>query len=116
MPDVDYTTLSVITVTIPPLETGQLYANLITDTDTLLQPIDDFANQIAGMVSDDPVDSANTIITNVATLWQYLTYFSVLLPGLIGFSTLLLFYFLILLIKVILSVLKYLKQLIAQWV
>ena len=116
MPSVDYAALSVISVTIPPLETGQLYANLITDTDALLQPIDDFANQIAGMVSEDPVNSANGIVNNVTTLWQYLNYFSVLVPGLLSFSALILFYLLIMLIKVILSVLKYLKQLIAQWV
>ncbi len=107
---------TVITVTVPPLETGTLYDSLVSSTNSLLAPIDDFASGIAGMISADPVDSANEIVADVALLWQYLSYFSGIVPGLISFSALLLFYLVVMLVKVILSVLKYLKQLVAQWV
>jgi hypothetical protein len=88
----------------------------VTQTNTLLAPLDNFANSIAGSISYNPVDTANEIVANVATLWQYLSYFSNIHPGLLSFSILLTFYFLVMFIKLMLSVLKYLKQLIAQWV
>lgn len=115
-PDTRVQHTAMLTITVPELDNGPIYYDLITTTNELLEPIDEFAASIAGTVSEDPETSANDVASNVAVLWQYLSYLSDILPGLLSFSVLIVFYLTVLLVKVILSAVKYIKQLVAQWV
>ncbi len=103
---------TLITVTLPPLERGTLFANLVSATDDLLAPIDDFADGISGMISTDAIGTANQLASDVSLLWQYLGYFNAILPGLISFSSLIFYYLIIRLVKIIVSALKYIWQVI----
>jgi hypothetical protein len=101
-----------ITVTLPPLERGTLFADLVSATDDLLAPIDDFADGISGMISTDAIGTATQLASDVALLWQYLGYFNAILPGLISFTSLIFYYLIIRLVKIIISALKYIWQVI----
>ena len=102
----------VISVTTPSFYTATLYQTLVDYSDPILQPVDDIAQSVAGLVSDDPIVSASNMLAEIGVLWGYLSYFSVIVPGLISFSGLIMFYLTVMLIKVILSVIRYVKQLI----
>jgi hypothetical protein len=104
-----------ITVTIPEMETGDLYDDLVDKTSPFIDPFYDFVedaynNHIAG---NDPVTMGQDIVdTKLPVLWQFFNYFDNLLPGFISLSALILFFLTVIVIKVILSILMYIWKLI----
>lgn len=104
-----------VTITMPEITTGTTYVSLVGYTDQLLDPINTIVVSTTGLVSTEPISYANTIVADVAILWSYLDYFSNLLPGLTSLYLLISAYLLVMLVKVILVVVMYVKQLVANW-
>lgn len=104
-----------LTLTVPQITTGTTYVTLVGAADQMLGPLNTLAVSTTGMVSTNPVTYANTIVADVSVLWSYLNYGSNLAPGLVSLGLLLSAYLLVMLIKVILAVVMYIKQLVANW-
>lgn len=105
-----------VTINEPPLGTGTLYINLISATNTILQPLDDFAISSHAMVTESAAATATTAAGSIGNLFGFLEFFSTLGLSFGFLVTPIMLYFLIKLVKISLSAIKYLKQLIAQWV
>lgn len=104
-----------ITITVPPITTGTTYVILVGAADQMLAPINTLAVSTTGLVSTDPVTYAQTMVADVSILWSYLNYGSNLVPGLVSFALLISAYLLVRLVKLILVVVMYVKNLIANW-
>ncbi len=106
---------SALTLTMPQITTGTTYVTLVGATDQVLGPLNTLVVSTTGLVSTDPITYANTIVSDVSILWSYLNYGSNLVPGLVSFGLLIPAYLLVMLIKVILVVFMYVKNLVANW-
>lgn len=95
---------------------GPTFVELTAVVNQLLVPLDDLASQIAELVSYDAVSTANQVAQNTTMVWGYLSYGSNLAPGLVSLSLLITLFLVVMLVKLIMSLIRYLKQLIAQWV
>lgn len=104
-----------LTITVPQITTGTMYVNLVDATDQMLDPINTLVVSTTGLVGTDPVTYASQIVGDVSVLWAYLDYGSNLVPGLVSFSLLITAFLLVWLIKLILVVVMYVKQLVANW-
>jgi hypothetical protein len=104
-----------LTITVPQIVTGTSYTTLVSGTTGLLAPIDQVANSTANLVTTNPITYANSVVAEVSILFSYLSYMSNLIPGLTSLALLISAYLLVMLVKVILSTIKYIKQLVAQW-
>jgi hypothetical protein len=104
-----------LTLTVPQITTGTTYVTLVGAADQMLGPINTLVVSTTGMGATDPITYANTIVADVSVLWSYLNYGSNLAPGLVSFGLLISAYLLVMLIKVILVVVMYVKQLVANW-
>ena len=104
-----------ITITVPQITTGTTYVTLVGATDQMLAPLNTLVVSTTGLVHTDPVTYAQTMVADVSLLWSYLNYGSNLVPGLVSFALLISAYLLVRLIKLILVVVMYVKQLIANW-
>jgi hypothetical protein len=104
-----------ITITMPEIITGTNYTALVSGTTQLLTPLDTLANSSASLVATNPVTYAGTLVGNVSVLFSYFNYMQNFIPGLTSLLALFSAYLLVLLIKTVLRVVMYVKQLIAGW-
>ncbi len=104
-----------ITITMPEYVTGTTYTGLVDAADQVFEPIETVVISSTGLVSTDPVSYANTIVGDVSVLWSYLSYGQNLEPALLSLQLLLAAYLTVMLVKLILSVVMYVKQLVANW-
>lgn len=95
---------------------GPTFIILTRMFDQIVAPIDDFANNMQGLVTHDAATTANAVASDAGALWAYLSYGSNVLPGLVSLGVLITLFFVVMLVKAIMSLIKYLKQLVAQWV
>lgn len=95
---------------------GPTFTKLTVVVNQLLEPLDELASQMVGLISHDAVSTANQVAQNTAAIWGYLSYGSNLAPGLVSVSLLITLFLIVMLVKLIMSLIRYLKQLIAQWV
>lgn len=95
---------------------GPTFVALTGVVNELLKPLDDLASQMVGLVSYDAVSTANQVAHDTTAIWGYLSYGSNLAPGLVSVSLLITLFLVVMLVKLIMSIVRYLKQLIAQWV
>jgi len=104
----------VITYTIPELVHGQMYDIAISNSLVIVDPIDNLVDTIADgvYVSYNPVVYASEVGGKVVILWNYFEYFDYVAPGLVSFKAVLYFYFVILTIKTLISLVRYVKQII----
>ncbi len=107
---------SAITITIPQYVTGTTYTSLVNTSNEIFAPIETVVVSSTGLVDTDPVSFANTIVADVSVLWSYLDYGQNFEPALVSFKLLLTAYFTVMLIKLILSVVMYIKKLVANWI
>jgi hypothetical protein len=111
---------SVVTITwptldVPDYEQGQVYTSLVSAAEDAFQPLDDIAADTSGLVSEDPQTYANTIVGDVSTLWAYLGYGANLEPALVSLGLLLGAFFTVMIVKLVLVVVMYVKNLVANW-
>jgi len=104
-----------ITITTPEYVTGTIYTDLVSSTGQIFDPIETVVISSTGLVNTDPVSYANTIVGDVSVVWSYLSYGQNLEPGLVSLQLLIAAYFTVMLVKLILSVVMYVKQLVANW-
>lgn len=104
-----------LTLTTPQITTGATYVTLVGAAEQALAPLDTLAANTTGLVSTDPITYAHTVAADVSVLWSYLNYGSNLMPGLVSFGLLISAYLLVMLVKIILVVVMYVKQLVANW-
>lgn len=95
---------------------GPTLAALTQAIDGLLQPLDDFATRMEGMITADPEDMAIDVAGDASSIWGYLTYGNNIATDLVSLGLLITLFLVVMLVKLIMSIVKYLKQLIAQWV
>jgi len=95
---------------------GPTFVALTDAVDDMLAPIDDFAAQMSGLIDADASDTANTVAGDAVQLWNYLSYGSDIMPNLLSISVLITLFVVVMLVKLIMSLVKYIKQLVAQWV
>ncbi len=104
-----------ITVSVPAYKPGDTYKGLVEGTGNLLNPLETVLNRATGLVDTDPVIYAHTITADVSVLWAYLDYGQKLEPALVSFRLLLLAYLAVMVVKLILAVVLYVKNIVANW-
>lgn len=94
---------------------GPTFIALTSAVNALLEPLDEFADEMSALIDRDPVETADDVAADAALLWNYLNYGAHIAPGLLSLALLITLFIAILLVKVIMSLARYIKQLVAQW-
>ncbi len=98
----------------PELEHGDDYNLIVSESTPFLKLIDDVTNAITTSIfySYNPDVLADDMVGYVIILWNYFDYFEELTLGLVSFKAIIDFYLLILTVKTLYSLIRYIKQII----